>query len=169
LASNCDTSFFDKSLARAIITGTYEIPSDIDPATKLILEKIGKLGIKLVNEEGTKIIITPENLQRFWNSVGEFTSLTMSGVHYGHYKAAIQCHISTKILAQQLTVVAWSGFLPESWSIGLQIMLIKNFRICLVKKTHAIQLYKANFNCCNLFVFGKAAMDSLNSVGYTPE
>jgi hypothetical protein len=47
----------DKSLAQAIITGTFEIPSDIDSATKLILEEIGKLGIKLVNEEGTKIII----------------------------------------------------------------------------------------------------------------
>jgi hypothetical protein len=55
----------DKSLARAIITGTYKIPSDIDPATKLILEEIGKLGVKLVNEEGTKIILTPEDFQRF--------------------------------------------------------------------------------------------------------
>ncbi len=73
----------DKSLAQAIITGTYEIPSDIDPATKLILEEIGKLGVKLVNEVGTKIIIIPEDFQRFWNRVGEFTSLSMSGVHYG--------------------------------------------------------------------------------------
>jgi hypothetical protein len=50
----------DEALARAIITGTYEIPSDMDPATKLILEEIGKLGIKLINGGGTKIIINPE-------------------------------------------------------------------------------------------------------------
>jgi hypothetical protein len=30
----------DKSLARSIILGTYDIPSDLDPATKLILEEI---------------------------------------------------------------------------------------------------------------------------------
>ncbi len=53
----------DEALARAIITGTYKIPSDMDPATKLILEEIGKLGIKLINGEGTKIIITPEDFQ----------------------------------------------------------------------------------------------------------
>jgi hypothetical protein len=123
----------NESLAQAIITGTYKIPSDIDPATKLILEEIEKLGIKLVNEEGTKIIITPEDFQRFWNRVGEFTSSSMSGVHYGRYKAAIQCDISTKILAQQLTVVAQSGILPESWSIGLQVMLEKIAGVCLVK------------------------------------
>jgi hypothetical protein len=27
----------DEALARAIMTGTYEVPSDMDPATKLIL------------------------------------------------------------------------------------------------------------------------------------
>jgi hypothetical protein len=34
----------NESLAQAIITGTYKIPSDMDPATKLIVEEIGKLG-----------------------------------------------------------------------------------------------------------------------------
>jgi hypothetical protein len=54
----------DKALARAIITGMYEIPPDMDPATKLILEKVGKLGVKLVNE-GIEIIITQEDSQWF--------------------------------------------------------------------------------------------------------
>jgi hypothetical protein len=41
--------------------GTYDIPSNMDPATKLILKEIGKLGVKLVNGEGNKIIIMPED------------------------------------------------------------------------------------------------------------
>jgi hypothetical protein len=81
----------------------------MDPTTKLILEEIGRLGVKLVNEERTEIIITPDNLKRFWTKVGEFMSSSMSGVHYGHYKAAMKCNVSTKILAQQLTVVAQSN------------------------------------------------------------
>jgi hypothetical protein len=80
----------DKSLARAIIMGTYEIHSDMDPATKLILKEIGRLGMKLINEEGMKIIITPEDFKHFWKRGGEFTSLSMSGVHYCHYKVAIK-------------------------------------------------------------------------------
>ncbi len=104
----------NESLAEAIIMGTCEIPSDMDPATTIILEKIGRLGVKLVNKEGTKIIITPEDFKIFWKKVGEFISSSMSGVHYRHYKAAIKCNISTKIFAQQFTVVAQSRIPPES-------------------------------------------------------
>ncbi len=35
----------DEALARSIIMGSYTIPSDMDPATKMILEEIGRLGI----------------------------------------------------------------------------------------------------------------------------
>ncbi len=48
-------------------------------------------------------------------------------------------------------------------------MLEKIAGVCLVEKLQAIQLYKADFNCYNQFVFGKVAMDSLNSIGYTPD
>jgi hypothetical protein len=46
----------------------------MDPATRLILEEIGRLGIKLINEEQTEIIITPEDFKHFWKKVGESTS-----------------------------------------------------------------------------------------------
>ncbi len=74
----------DKSLARSIIMDTYNIPSNLDPATKLILEEIGMLGIKIVNGKGNKMVITPNDFKRFWRKVNEFNSSSMSGVHYGH-------------------------------------------------------------------------------------
>ncbi len=169
LLHKCLCYLSDKALARVIITGTYKFPSDMEPATKLILEEIGKLGVKLVNMEGTEIIITPEDFTHFWTRVGKFTSSSMSGVHCGHYKAAIKCNISTKILTQQLTVVARSGIPPRNWTISLQVMLEMIAGACLVEKLRAIQLYKADFNCYNQSVFGNTAMDLLNSIGYTPE
>ncbi len=84
----------DESLARSIIMGTYVIPSDM-----VILEEIGKLGVKIVNGKGNKIIITPDEFEHFWSKVNKFTSSSMSGVHYGHYKAAIHNKMSTEVLA----------------------------------------------------------------------
>jgi hypothetical protein len=160
---------FDETLAHSIIMGTYDIPSDMDPATKLILEEIGKLGVKLVNGEGNKIIIMPDDFKHFWKKVNEFMLSSMSGAHYGHYKAAIQDRLSTEILAQQLTVIAQSKIPPESWSMGLQVILERIAGVCLVKKLQAIQLYEANFNCYNQFIFGKQAMQNLTDSGYIPK
>jgi hypothetical protein len=94
----------DEELARLIITGTYDIPDDLDKVTTLILKETGKMGLKIVNGEGNEIVITASELIHFWKKVGEFTSSSSSKVHYGHYKAAIQDQTSTSVLALQLTV-----------------------------------------------------------------
>jgi len=48
-------------------------------------------------------------------------------------------------------------------------MLEKITGICLVEKLRYIQLYVANFNFYNQFVFGKRAMNSLTENGFIPE
>jgi hypothetical protein len=42
LLGKCICYLSDEALARSIISGMHDIPSDMDPATKLILEKIWK-------------------------------------------------------------------------------------------------------------------------------
>jgi hypothetical protein len=159
----------DESMAKAIITGTYKIPTDLDPATAMILKEIGKLGMKIVSGKNNKIIITPEDFKQFWKKFNKFTSLSMSGVHYGHYKTVVQDPQSTNVLALQLTVNAHSGIPPESWSVGLQVMLEKIAGVCLVERLRTIQLYEADFNCYNQFIFGRQAMQTLTDSGYIPE
>ncbi len=48
----------DEDLARSIITGSYEIPSDLDPATTLVLKEIGKMSCAIINGDCTEIVIT---------------------------------------------------------------------------------------------------------------
>ena len=135
----------DELLARSIIMGTYDIPSDLDPATKLILEEIGNLGMKIVNGEESEIIISPKEFKKFWRRVNEFTSSSMSGVHYGHYKAAIQDDTITAALSLQLTVVARSGIPPENWSVGLQVMLKKDCRSMPSGETTGYSVVQSRF------------------------
>ena len=66
--------------------------------------------------------------------MNKFTSSSMSGVHYGHHKAAIQDELISEVLALQLTLVTRSGIPPENWSVGLQVMLERIAGVCLVKK-----------------------------------
>jgi hypothetical protein len=104
----------DEDLARSIVTGTYNIPANLDPATTLILKEIGQMSLKIMNKEGNEITITAAEFTLFWKKVGKFTSLSSLGVHYDHFKAAIQDQMSTKVLALQLMVIACSGVSPES-------------------------------------------------------
>jgi hypothetical protein len=159
----------DEYQAKAIITGTYYIPTNLESATAMILKEIGRLGMKIVNGGNNEIIKKPEDFKRFWKKLNEFTSLSMSGVHNGHYKAAIWDVLGTKVLAMQLTVIARSGIPPESWSVGLQVMLEKIAGVCLVEKLRAIQLYEADFNCYNQCIVSKQAMQTLTDSGYIPK
>jgi hypothetical protein len=93
----------------------------------------------------------------------------MSGIHYRHYVATAQDDKQTRVMAQLLTIVAQSGIPPDSWSVGLQVMLEKMARVCLVEKLRAIQLYEADFNCYNQFIFGRYAMKLITDNGYIPE
>jgi hypothetical protein len=45
-------------------------------------------------------------------------------------------------------------------------MLEKIAGVCLVEKLRAIQLYEADFNCYNQFIFGRNAMNKLESSAY---
>ena len=86
--------------------GHLQNPFQYGSSHEIIPEEIGKLGVKIVNGEGNKIIITPDDFKQFWWKVNKFTSLSMSGVHYGHYKAATQDETILEVLALQLTVIA---------------------------------------------------------------
>jgi hypothetical protein len=77
--------------------------------------------------------------------------------------------MSTKVLALQLTVIARSGVPPDSWIVGLQVMLEKIAGVCLVEKLQAIQLYEADCNCFNHCIFGQVAMEALTKNDYLPE
>jgi hypothetical protein len=48
-------------------------------------------------------------------------------------------------------------------------MLEKIAGVRLVEKLRAIQLYKADFNCYNQFIFGRHAMQKLSESGYIPK
>ncbi len=61
----------DKSLDIAIITGTYDIPTGLDPATAMILQEVGNLGTKIVNGNNNEIMITPEDFKCFWKKVND--------------------------------------------------------------------------------------------------
>ena len=124
--------------------------------------------MKIATGDGRQLIVTPSDFKKFWRRVREYTS-SGGKLHYSHYKAATHSDMITRVLAKQITVVIRSGVHPDRWTVAVQCMLEKIAGVILVEKLRSIQLYEADFNFFNQFVFGKEAMKALVAGGFLPE
>jgi hypothetical protein len=73
----------------------------------------------------------------------EETSLSPSGLHFGHYIAGADCNYISQFLAIRVSLALKKGIALERWANGLSVMLEKMFGIRLVSKLRAILLMEA--------------------------
>ena len=75
-------------ISEQVLNRTFIIPSDLDDATALVLEEIGRIGIQ-VRHGKTIVTISVDDFCHFWKRLKEGTSSSYYGIHYGHYKASV--------------------------------------------------------------------------------
>ena len=74
------------------------------------------------------------------------TSSSMSGLHFGHYKARAQSQIISHFHALKTSLLLRRGIAPDRWSHGFSVMPEKMFGLSLVTKLLSILLMEADFN-----------------------
>jgi hypothetical protein len=119
--------------AHAILQGTYMVPGDTDAFTK---EFLLTLQANAPRDPRHRISceITKEDFQQFWKKTKERTSSSISGLHYGHYKAAATDDLLSEIHAL-MTELAVTGACPfDRWQKGLSCMLEKTPGVIKVDK-----------------------------------
>ena len=158
----------DTDIAKQIVEGDFECPEELDEATIAVLEEIGSMGVELSNGE-ICVVITPEEFRHFWGRAREGTASSISGIHFGHYKAAAKSELLSGFLAKQVTLIARTGHPPKRWSKGLTVMLEKVAGLALVNKLRAILLMEADFNMHNKIIFGRRMLDAARDAGMIPE
>ena len=136
-------------------TGWYFCaPTDIDPATALILKEISCIAGQVV-EGSIDLDITPDDFKYYWKAISEHTASSYSGLHMGHYKAATSSGFLSWMHATHLTIISRNGLPPDRWKSGLTFMLEKIAGVALVNKLRAILLMEADFNFHNKLIFGR--------------
>ena len=142
----------------------------MDHPTALMLEEMGRVG-RLLREKGHTITteVSSEDYQQYFRSVNENTSSSPSGLHLGHDKAASHSPELSDIFALQMNTIIASGIQPSRWGVALQVMLEKIAGVCLVDKLRSIQLYEADYNWFNKFVFNDGALRALELAESLPE
>jgi hypothetical protein len=69
--------------SKTVLDGTYKAPMYSDAATKELFAKIAAIH-RLVPADSVFIVITPGQWKQYWKIVNKETSLSESGIHFGH-------------------------------------------------------------------------------------
>ncbi len=99
----------------------------------------------------------------------EDTSLSQSGLHFGHYITGADCDYISQFHALRVLLALKKGIALERWSNGLSAMLEKMFGVRLVSKLRAILLMEADFNAMNKEVYGVRMLDVARKYKLIPE
>lgn len=155
----------EKALGKTILKGEYNRDPNLDEYTNEFLEFISKRKqLPKIEEEVKK-----EDFINYWRKARERTSSSLSGRHFGHYKAAAKSNILSEIHASFLHVAAQSGSCLNRWSKGLTVMLEKIKGNTKVDKLRAILLMEADFNFLNKLFFGNRLIKQCERRDRMPE
>ena len=98
--------------------------------------------------------VSLQDYQVHWKQSKECTSSSISGLHFGHWKAAAESDFLSELHALFTDIIISTGYSPIRWQQGLSVMLEKKKGVCITSKLHAILLREANFNFHNMLFFG---------------
>ncbi len=97
---------------KAILNGTYEYPSNFDQATREICEECVCIR-EMIPINSLDTIITKKQWRHQWKGHQESTSSLESGLHFGHYIAALCLDHSSYFHALKATLIIWQGVVLE--------------------------------------------------------
>ena len=140
----------DTRTAKEILAGSYNIPEGVDMFTASILKELKKPDNTEIDTE-----ISMLDFQKYWRKAREKTASSLSGLHFGHYKAAAYSNHISSIHALLTSIASKFGFSYERWKQGLSVMLEKVEGVIRVDKLRAILLMEADFNFHNKEIFGR--------------
>ena len=105
----------------------------MDKATKEIYKQAAKIRNQIPRNSAA-YVITCEKWQERWKHAKEDTSLSESGLNFGHYISGANSDIIFQFHAMKISVALHHGIALTCWSRGILVMLEKMFGVCLVSK-----------------------------------
>jgi len=109
--------------AKAILEGTYECPPDTDEYTRQFIDALKWPALR---PEMVSSILSTEAFCAHWRRAKERTSSSISGLHFGHYKAASHSPDIAHLHARFTQLVFMTGISLSRYQSGLQVILEKN-------------------------------------------
>ena len=92
----------------------------------------------------------------------------MSGLHFGHYKAAVDSDYMSEMHSLMSTIATATGYSFDRWQNGLTVLLEKKEGLRIIQKLRAILLMEADFNMVNKIMIGDRMIKQAEKHGELP-
>jgi len=136
--------------AQAILQGTYQCPAGVDPYTQQLLAVLRIPPWLTPVPSG----ISRDDFIRHWWRSREWTSSSYSGLHYGHYKASVDCPRIAEFHALITEMAFNHGYSLTRWQSSLQVLLEKKPGTIRISDLRALGLLEADFNSAMKILVG---------------
>jgi len=146
--------------AQMVLSGTYDYPEDFDIATKELCIECAEIRLR-VPKDSIRTIVHLQEWDNHWKRSKEETSSSLSGRHFGRYKAAKHSKYVSHFQALLVFLTMQRGLVMDRWARGLSVMLQKIIGCSLVTKIRSILLLEADFNCVNKIIYGVRMMENV--------
>ena len=142
--------------AQNILDGTYIPPQGTNRYTEEFLQQL-KYDPKAFNEPPTATLPTRDYVSG-WKKKKEFTSAGKSGWTFSHSKTCALDQHSADFEATMAHIPYITGYTPNEWQVGVDIMIYKKINLDRVDKLRTIVLKEADAN----FNDGRLGRDMMN-------
>ena len=149
----------DTEMVEQVLRGEFDY-SLVEPDLAQFLRLFAQAQQSQISTE-----VSAGDFQQYWRKARERTASSISGLHFGHYKAAASSDLLSFIHAACIESAFSRGYPLRRWTRGLSCMLEKEEGVVRVDKLRAILLLEADFNFATKLLVGKRMVDSLEQEG----
>ncbi len=129
----------------AIAKGTYQPPDGTDPGAQQLLQHLKQPP----EVPDCDLMLTETIHQDRWRKAKECTASSLSGAHFGHYKASTYNKLINAVPMALLAIPMKTGYSYQRWQKGINVMRKKSPGNFQVDKLCIILLFEADFNQLN--------------------
>jgi Reverse transcriptase (RNA-dependent DNA polymerase) len=147
-------------LGESILRGDFQHLAGLDDCTIRLLRQLARPA----ETEDMSMDLDVEDFGRGWRRSKERTSSGPFGAHFGHYKAAAQSPILTRLHAIMAWIPFVTGYSPQRWQHGIQVMIPKKANNLWAHLLRTILLFAADYNFNNKRL-GRAMMKGAEKQG----
>jgi len=152
---NCYNPNFD-----TIATGQYQPPAGIALSADKLLRHLRRPA----EVPDCGLNLTDNTHSEGWKKAKERTASSLSGAHFGHYKAGTFSKLINSIHTALSAIPLKTGFSYHRWKKGINVMLEKSPGNFQVSKLRITLLFEVDFNELNKYV-GRKMMHHAEQYG----